>query len=93
LKKPILKSYVNIKMLKRSRLFKGLPREILGWKNHRHQVIKIPEEFELAATSGKTRVEALFHKKKNIFGLQFHPEKGGGVGDIIFDNFLSLCKK
>ena len=29
-------------------------------------------------------------QNKNFYGCQFHPEKSGEVGDLIFQNFLAL---
>ena len=90
LKKPIYKK-IKVKLVKKSPIFKNLPEEIEVQQSHARYVRKAPEEFEIAASSSKTKIESLFHKEKPIFSTQFHPEKSGENGEKIIKNFLEIC--
>ena len=73
-------------------LFKGMPPKFRAWVSHRDEVIKLPEGFESLAHSNTCKIEAMAHKNKKIFGVQFHPEvfhtKGG---KILLQNFVEVC--
>ena len=48
-------------------------------------------EFEIIARTKNNIIMGISHKKKNIFGLQFHPESvGTEKGKIILSNFLEI---
>ena len=91
LKKPIKDKEIKIKILKREAIFKNLPEEISVWENHSRHLSAIPNSFVLAATSQKSKAEALFHKTKPIYTVQFHPEESSEIGEQIIKNFLDIC--
>ncbi len=77
-----------------SRLFQGLPDKITAWMSHHDIVEKMPDGFQLAAVSSGEKIAAIFDEKKNIYGLQFHPEvthteKGK---DILYNFTHRICK-
>lgn len=77
-----------------SRLFQGLPDKINAWMSHHDIVEKMPDGFQLAAVSSGEKIAAIFDEKKNIYGLQFHPEvthteKGK---DILYNFTHRICK-
>lgn len=82
---------LKIKILKKTRIFKGLPDEIIAYEHHSRYLKNVPSDLIVAASSRKDTIEAIFHKKRPIFGLQFHPEKSGKAGEKIFRNFLDMC--
>ncbi|MFN7013452.1 MAG: glutamine amidotransferase-related protein, partial [Bacteroidia bacterium] len=53
--------------------------------------INLPEEFVLLAKSEHYPNEAMQHKTKNIYGVQFHPETSSNLAKHIITNFLSIC--
>ena len=44
------------------------------WMSHQDLVIKIPKGFENLASTDNSKYTAIQNKKKNIYGIQFHPE-------------------
>ncbi len=44
------------------------------WMSHRDTVVKTPENFTVIAQTREAQAAAIAHKKKPLFGLQFHPE-------------------
>ena len=52
----------------------------------------MPYNFEIIAKSKSCKIEAIKHKKKKIYGVQFHPESSGKQGYQILDNFMKICK-
>ncbi|MBS3167528.1 gamma-glutamyl-gamma-aminobutyrate hydrolase family protein [Candidatus Woesearchaeota archaeon] len=93
LKKEIRNPTNRVSILKKNHIFKGLPDQIHAYEHHGRYVKNVPSFLEVVATSHKDRIEAVFHKKRPIFGIQFHPERSGEVGKKIFQNFLEICKE
>jgi GMP synthase (glutamine-hydrolysing) len=92
LKRPNKNHSEKVKILRSEKIFKNLPEEITVYENHSRYVKTLPSDFLLTATSKKDRIESFSHKKKPIFGVQFHPEKSGPKGEKIITNFISICK-
>lgn len=87
-----LKRKVKVKLKKRKFIFEGLPEIIEGYENHGRYVRNVPFSMDVVASSREDRVEAMFHKTKPIFSVQFHPEKSGENGEKIIKNFLDICR-
>ncbi|HII53734.1 GMP synthase [Candidatus Micrarchaeota archaeon CG_4_10_14_0_2_um_filter_49_7] len=74
-------------------LFDGMPKEFKIWVSHFDEIKKLPKDFVKLAHSETCAVEAIRHKKKNIFGLQFHPEVWHTEnGEKILANLLTLLR-
>jgi GMP synthase (glutamine-hydrolysing) len=65
---------------------------ILVYKGHSFAGGIIPDSFEKLAHSSDCEYEMVQHKKYPHFGVQFHPEMTQH-GNVIFENFLKLCRK
>jgi GMP synthase (glutamine-hydrolysing) len=81
-----------IEVLESNPLFKNLDTEFEMMEDH-CESISIPPHFVLAATSDKTVNEAMHHKSRLIFGVQFHPEVSGENGEILLHNFTKLVQE
>jgi len=79
----------RIEFVKQDDLFINIKNQALFKEGHL-QFITLPREFFLLAKSKTCANEAMKHKHKQLYGLQFHPEVSDD-GDKIFRNFLNLC--
>lgn len=55
-------------------LFKGLPKEENVWMSHGDLVTKVPQGFEVVATSQNCPIAAMADPARKLYGLQFHTE-------------------
>jgi len=64
------------------------------WMSHGDRIEKMPEGFEVLASSKNSPIAAMAHKQKKLFGVQFHPEVAHTPSGIkILKNFLfRVCK-
>ena len=64
------------------------------WMSHQDAVFKIPKGFENLASTNNSKYTAIQNKKKNIYGIQFHPEVTHTKnGFKVIKNFvLNICK-
>jgi len=60
------------------------------YQSHMYTIWRLSPELELLGSSVETINEIFKHKKKNIYGLQFHPERSGNTGRLLLYNFLTL---
>jgi len=86
---------VELTLLKQDdALFEGVPRKSIVWESHNDEVTKLPNEFDLLAESENCKIQAMRHKNKPFYGLQFHPEvEHTEFGEHIFKNFVKICTK
>tara|TARA_Y100001935_G_C17302116_1_gene509912 strand:+ start:504 stop:2066 length:1563 start_codon:yes stop_codon:yes gene_type:complete len=64
------------------------------WMSHADQVSKLPKNFNVIASSHNSKFAVIENKKKNFYGVQFHPEvTHTEKGKILIGNFLFIiCK-
>ena len=77
------------------RLFVGCPRPMRTARYHSLVIHRdsIPSELVIDAETAERAVMAVSHKKRPVFGIQFHPESyGTECGDRIIENFLSEAR-
>ena len=66
----------EIRVLKKGALFKDIPEKSVSWMSHTDYVSEAPAGFEVLADTeaGTCPVAAFGDEKRNIYGVQFHPE-------------------
>jgi GMP synthase (glutamine-hydrolysing) len=73
-------------------LFKGLSQKQQIWMSHGDAVESLPDGFEILASTAGCKYAAIGNIRKNIYGLQFHPEVTHTPnGMTILDNFITIC--
>jgi GMP synthase (glutamine-hydrolysing) len=83
---------VQVRIIKKDVIFKNLPEKSIVWESHNDEVNKLPNDFVILAESDSCKVQAMKHKIKPFYGLQFHPEvEHTEFGDLIFKNFIKIC--
>jgi len=60
--------------------------------SHGIEVSKVPDGFDLIASSSNCAIAAIENSEKNFFGLQFHPEvTHTAKGKEILERFVDIC--
>lgn len=83
----------NLKISKCEKLFSGIPESSQVWMSHSDSITQIPQDFEILATTSDIPIAAFRSVKKELYGLQFHPEVFHSTeGKRIIKNFLfNIC--
>ena len=81
---------ISLMVSKSSPLISADMKTLLVYESHKYCVAKLPEGFESLASSIDCEHEIFAHKKKKLFGTQFHPEKSGVDGLNLLSKFLSV---
>ncbi len=85
---------IELTILKQNEIFNKVPKKSIVWLSHNDEVSKLPNDFELLASSENCKVQAMKHKNNLYYGLQFHPEvEHTEFGKQIFKNFVEICEK
>ncbi len=90
-----ISGFAEVRLLERSQIFEGLPDRIIVTQSHREHVFPVPDGFVKLADSTETRIEAMAHFTRPIFGTQFHPERYSDEhpdGRMILENFGKICE-
>ena len=73
-------------------IFSGLPHEQTVWMSHGDRVAKLPPGMRKLASTVDCEYAAAWDPKRNIIGVQFHPEVHETEhGKRMLDNFLNIC--
>ncbi len=59
---------------KKSKLFQEVQEKSICWMSHTDYIAKVPEGFEVTATTANCPVAAMEYKEKRLYATQFHPE-------------------
>jgi len=66
--------------------------ELLVYENHDYELLDLKGPFENYASSENCKIQAVKHRFKPFFAVQFHPEvREGNEGPLILENFVKLC--
>src|SRR5699024_7176742 len=76
-------------------IFNGIHNPFMVYEYHLEEVKEVPDHFEVLASSQLCEVQAMRHKEKLIYGVQFHPEAFDPIfpaGELILHNFFKLAR-
>lgn len=79
----------QLEILQDNPLFDGLAGDSAFQEDHTEEVA-LPENFIHLASSSHCFNEAMMHRERPVYGVQFHPESSGDAGRQLLKNFLSL---
>lgn len=88
----------NVQFDTKDLLFYGIKKKNVVWASHGDSVARVPKNFKIIAKSaGSETIAAMGDPKRNIWGVQFHPEVTHSVeGKKILVNFIEKiagCEK
>ena len=91
----VAEGFFPITRIKPDPLFRGLPNRMIMRCSHYCEVKKLPHSFELLASSAHSRIEAMRHQNKPLYGTQFHPEAYEAPffhGRRLLENFANIVR-
>lgn len=74
-------------------LFAGFPPAFFMHESHEEIVVRdaaLERRFLVTAEGGAGQVEAIVHRRRPLYGVQFHPERSGEFGVKLLANFLKM---
>lgn len=84
------RDWQTVEIIAECPLFDRLPEEIELMEDH-CETVSIPADFIHVGVSDACVNEAMMHKTRPIYGVQFHPEVSGNHGAIVLENFVNIC--
>jgi GMP synthase (glutamine-hydrolysing) len=91
----MLRRFEKVRIVRKHPLFDGLPSDLVVAESHRQELTKVPDEFHHLAQSTTSKVEAIVHQSKPVYGVQFHPERSNDDhphGRTIIQNLLKQIR-
>ena len=79
----------EIEIIKDDPLFERLP-DVFEMQEDHCEHISVPQGFNLLACSDACINEAMKHRDKPHYGVQFHPEVSGNYGHVLLANFANI---
>ncbi|MCD5425729.1 MAG: GMP synthase subunit A [Methanosarcinaceae archaeon] len=84
---------VNVKVIEENDILKGIGPDISVWSSHADEVLRLPNDFIQLARSDICEIEAMKHKNRPLYGVQWHPEVvQTKSGESLFMNFFKVCE-
>lgn len=86
--------FASLQVRDRKGLLAGIKNGTQVWMSHGDHVHAVPEGFSVTAETRNTRTAVFESPRKNIYGVQFHPEVvHTQQGNKVLSNFLfSICR-
>jgi len=89
------KGCLPVRILKRDPIFSGIGDVAYVDENHYCEIKELPPEFDLLASTEECRIQAIRHRKRPLYGVQFHPQIYSlehPDGKKILHNFLEIAR-
>ncbi len=86
--------FLPVNVVRKDPLFSGLPEQIVVREAHAFQMSVTPADFDLLASTAECRVQAVRHRDRVLYGVQFHPEAYDDAhphGQALLKNFFRLA--
>ena len=84
---------VEVEILDDDDIFMDMPKKIKVWSSHGDEVVEISQNLKRLARSDICEYEAIRHRERPIFGIQWHPEVYHTErGEELFKNFVKICR-
>jgi len=85
--------FAELDIKKAEGLFQGVRKKSTCWMSHGDAIRRLPRGFEIIASTANTKIAAVVHAKKGLFGFQYHPEVvHTQMGKKMLRNFLfNIC--
>jgi GMP synthase (glutamine-hydrolysing) A subunit len=86
-----IEGYRTVELEDKDHLLAGLSAKIRVMQSHYEEVKRLPPGFVRIAKSKDTKIEAMKHEGKPVYGVQFHPERWNEenpAGKRILENFI-----
>ncbi len=81
--------FAELHITRREGIFSGVTEDTRCWMSHGDTIDQLPVGFEITAATANTRVAAVENQKRQLYGLQFHPEVvHTPEGKKMLENFL-----
>jgi len=86
-----IEGFRTVELEDKDHLLAGLTAKIRVMQSHYEEVKRLPPKFVRIAKSKDTKIEAMKHEEKLVYGVQFHPERWNEenqAGKRILENFI-----
>jgi GMP synthase (glutamine-hydrolysing) len=83
----------TVELEDKDHLLAGLTAKIRVMQSHYEEVKRLPPGFVRTAKSKETKIEAMKHEQRPLYGVQFHPERWNEqnkAGKQILENFVGM---
>jgi GMP synthase-like glutamine amidotransferase len=90
------RGFKGVDLRRRDPLFRGLPKRAVFLQSHHDHIVTVPPGFLWLASNATCRVQAMRHRSRPLYGVQFHPEwyhDEHPHGRRLLENFFSLCSR
>ena len=89
------KGFVQVDIEKRDPIFGSLSTSIVVNVAHYAEIKELPEEFEVLASNRDCPIQVIKHRRKLVYGTQFHPENYNEEhpdGKTVLRNFFKIAQ-
>jgi GMP synthase (glutamine-hydrolysing) len=85
---------VEVEVLDDTGVLAGLGGSVSAWASHADEVKTVPDGFVRTARSEVCGVEAMRHRDRPVYGVQWHPEVSHTEnGEVVLENFAGIVSE